>query len=279
MQSYLNLFSVFLFISQSSSTVKLSLLRVNRYGDKDLFCFFIAQQWLSIRWRLVYCCCCPSSKIRAFTCLPAAINLERLSVAVCRFQKAKKGKTACCVQSACLVIYSFPCCYVPYSFRARAGLRTRTHRHPNPSRCPQKNGSRNGSKVRQTTWEWTHLTISRESLILFSNKEGLARDIFKRALAFYLLPRKYCQKNQIAVFLPTFISTINEPSPSFHQHYQLHTPKTAQFKWGEVMWNFMSGFNSLCKIIIIQFTLTLIYVLLQCEKRFITEVCLFKGEY
>uniref|UniRef100_A0A3P9CNI9 glycogenin glucosyltransferase n=1 Tax=Maylandia zebra TaxID=106582 RepID=A0A3P9CNI9_9CICH len=119
--------------------------------------------------------------------------------------------------------------------RARAGLRTRTHRHPNPSRCPQKNGSRNGSKVRQTTWEWTHLTISRESLILFSNKEGLARDIFKRALAFYLLPRKYCRKNQIAVFLPTFISTINEPSPSFHQHYQLHTPKTAQFKWGEVM--------------------------------------------
>lgn len=167
--------------------------------------------------------------------MPAAINLERLSVAVCRFQKAKKGKTACCVQSACLVIYSFPCCYVPYSFRARAGLRTRTHRHPNPSRCPQKNGSRNGSKVRQTTWEWTHLTISRESLILFSNKEGLARDIFKRALAFYLLPRKYCRKNQIAVFLPTFISTINEPSPSFHQHYQLHTPKTAQFKWGEVM--------------------------------------------
>lgn len=87
------------------------------------------------------------------------------------------------------------------------------------------------------------------------------------------------EKNQIAVFLPTFISTINEPSPSFHQHYQLHTPKTAQFKWGEVMWNFMSGFNSLCKIIIIQFTLTLIYVLLQCDKRFITEVCLLKGDY
>ncbi|XP_045924431.1 glycogenin-1b isoform X1 [Micropterus dolomieu] len=54
-------------------------------------------------------------------------------------------------------------------WRVRALLHMQ--KHSNPS-CPPKNGSRSGSKVRQTTLEWTHLTISRGSLILSSNKEA-----------------------------------------------------------------------------------------------------------
>lgn len=65
--------------------------------------------------------------------------------------------------------------------RVRASLHM--HKHSSHS-CPQRSGSRNGSKVRQTTWEWTRLTISRKSLILFWNKEGIKWDIKKSICSF-----------------------------------------------------------------------------------------------
>lgn len=53
------------------------------------------------------------------------------------------------------------------SFRVRAASRRRSL----PS-CPQRSGRSNGSKVRLTTWEWTPLTISRESSTLSWNERG-----------------------------------------------------------------------------------------------------------
>lgn len=52
-----------------------------------------------------------------------------------------------------------------------------TPRRSNPS-CPQQSGRRDGSRVRRTTWERTHLTISKKSLILSSNKEVLNSDLY-----------------------------------------------------------------------------------------------------
>lgn len=54
----------------------------------------------------------------------------------------------------------------PFIFLHRMRASLQMHKLWSPS-CPQMNGSRNGSKVRQTTWDRTRSTISRKSLILF----------------------------------------------------------------------------------------------------------------
>lgn len=135
------------------------------------------------------------------------------------------------------------------------------HQHSNPS-CPQKNGRWNGSKVRQTTWEWTHLTISRESLIVFSSKETVKRDI-NRALASLHVSQDDTVK-QIAFFLPACFTTINKlsPSPPAYSILQRQCPLKEKNKKLTIV----NGFNYLRKTVIIQYTLPQVSVLLHTEE-------------
>ncbi|KAM9337598.1 glycogenin-1b isoform 2-T2 [Symphorus nematophorus] len=94
------------------------------------------------------------------------------------------------------------------------------HNHSNP-RCPQKSGSRNGSKVRLTTWEWTPLTISRESLTLSSNKEvGYQKSTCSLTNCHHVSQEDAVK--EVAFFLSTCFSTRNELSLSLHQHSPPH---------------------------------------------------------
>lgn len=136
----------------------------------------------------------------------------------------------CCSLSFSVFLFCFTVVYnFIFFLRVKASLHLNMNKQSNPS-CLQRNGRRNGSKVRQTTWGWTHLTISRESLIPFSNKEGMKQDI-NRALT--ISPQVFQQNTvkQVVFFLPTCFSTRNELSLSPYQQYPLHTPKAAPFKW------------------------------------------------
>lgn len=138
----------------------------------------------------------------------------------------------CSVRSVFLVINLFSvfcslfhCCVLFDNFFLR--VRATLHFHNSDHSCPQKNGSRIGSKVRQTTWEWTHLTISRKSLIGFLSN----RAVYQKS-ACCLTNHHVSQEDnvkQFAFFLTTCFSTIKkrvESLPSLAL-----TPKTAPFRW------------------------------------------------
>lgn len=131
-----------------------------------------------------------------------AVVLERLHV-------ASSVLSNCNDQSLHHVLcrFIFITLTVVHCLRVRAT--PHTHRHSSP-RCPRKIARRNGSKVRQTTWEWTHLTISRKSLILSSNKEMMKSDI-ERILAF-LNYYAFFFPHRTIIWVPSYLQTHTFPS-------------------------------------------------------------------